>query len=283
MDTISSVEELRAHTRAWRLREEPIALVPTMGNLHAGHLKLVQHAKALAPRVVVSIFVNPMQFAANEDYEGYPLSMELDARALMEADADVLFAPGVSAVYPGGVKGTTSVVVPGLNSVLEGEHRPSHFNGVTTVVTKLFNMVQPDIAVFGEKDYQQLLIIRRMVKDLDMPVRIEAVGTVREHDGLAMSSRNSYLTATQRTLAPRLHQVLLDVKTVVEAGAGDFQGIERAAMQQLAETGMVVDYVSIRRQSDLALPKAGDRQLVVLAAARIGATRLIDNNQISIT
>ncbi|MGB5440382.1 MAG: pantoate--beta-alanine ligase [Gammaproteobacteria bacterium] len=283
MDTISSVEELRAHTRAWRLREEPIALVPTMGNLHAGHLKLVQHAKAIAARVVVSIFVNPMQFAANEDYEGYPLSMELDARALMEADADVLFAPGVSAVYPGGVEGTTSVVVPGLNSVLEGEHRPSHFNGVTTVVTKLFNMVQPDIAVFGEKDYQQLLIIRRMVKDLDMPVRIEAVGTVREHDGLAMSSRNSYLTATQRTLAPRLHQVLLDVKTVVEAGAGDFQGIERAAMQQLAETGMVVDYVSIRRQSDLALPKAGDRQLVVLAAARIGATRLIDNNQISIT
>ena len=283
MDTITSVEELRAHTRAWRLREEPIALVPTMGNLHAGHLKLVQHAKAIAPRVVVSIFVNPMQFAANEDYEGYPLSMELDARALMQADADVLFAPGVSAVYPGGVKGTTSVVVPGLNSVLEGEHRPSHFNGVSTVVTKLFNMVQPDIAVFGEKDYQQLLIIRRMVKDLDMPVRIEAVGTVREHDGLAMSSRNSYLTATQRTLAPRLHQVLLDVKTVVEAGAGDFQGIEHAAMQQLAEAGMAVDYVSIRRQSDLALPKAGDRQLVVLAAARIGATRLIDNNQISIT
>ena len=283
MDTITSVAELRAHTRTWRLRDEPIALVPTMGNLHAGHLKLVQHAKAIAPRVVVSIFVNPMQFGANEDYESYPLSMELDTRALMEADADVLFAPGVSAVYPDGVKQTTSVVVPGLNSILEGEHRPSHFNGVTTVVTKLFNMVQPDIAVFGEKDYQQLLIIRRMVKDLNLPVRIEAVGTVRENDGLAMSSRNGYLDATERALAPRLHQVLLEVKTVVEAGEGDFQGIERAAIQQLAEAGLAADYVSIRRQSDLALPAAGDRQLVVLAAARIGATRLIDNINISIT
>ena len=283
MDTITSVAELRAYNRAWRLRDEPIALVPTMGHLHAGHLKLVQHAKAIAPRVVVSIFVNPMQFAANEDYETYPLSMELDSRALMEADADVLFAPAVSAVYPRGVKGTTSVVVPGLNSILEGEHRPSHFNGVTTVVTKLFNMVQPDIAVFGEKDYQQLLIIRRMVKDLDLPVRIEAVETVRENDGLAMSSRNSYLNATERALAPQLQQVLLDVKTVVEAGEGDFQAVEHAAGQQLAEAGLAVDYVSIRRRCDLALPAAGERQLVALAAARIGATRLIDNIMISIT
>ena len=283
MDTITSVAELRAHTKAWRLRDEPIALVPTMGNLHAGHLKLVRHAKALAPRVVVSIFVNPMQFAANEDYESYPHTMELDAEALMQAEADVLFAPGVSAVYPGGVEQTTSVVVPGLNSILEGEHRPSHFNGVTTVVAKLFNMVQPDIAVFGEKDYQQLLIIRRMVKDLDMPVRIKAVGTVREADGLAMSSRNNYLQATERALAPQLHQVLLDVKTIVEAGEADLQGVEQAAAQQLAGAGFAVDYISIRRRSDLAPPVAGDGRLVVLAAARIGTTRLIDNVKISMT
>jgi pantoate--beta-alanine ligase len=283
METITTVAELRALTKAWRLRDEPIALVPTMGNLHAGHLKLVQHAKAIAPRVVVSIFVNPMQFAPHEDYDSYPHTMEQDTEALMEADADVLFAPGVAEVYPGGARHTTSVVVPGLNSLLEGEHRPSHFNGVTTVVAKLFNMVQPDIAVFGEKDYQQLLIIERMVKDLDLPVRIAAVRTVREDDGLAMSSRNGYLKAAERAVAPQLYQVLLDVKTVVEAGETDFQGVERVAVQQLAEAGLAADYVSIRRQSDLGLPGARDRQLVVLAAARIAATRLIDNIKISIS
>ncbi len=283
METITSVAELRAHTRAWRLRDEAIAFVPTMGSLHAGHLKLVQHAKAIAPRVVVSIFVNPLQFAPDEDYESYPLTLQLDTGALLEADADVLFAPGVATMYPGGIKRATSVVVPGLNSILEGEHRPSHFNGVTTVVAKLFNMVQPDIAVFGEKDYQQLLIIQRMVSDLDMPVRIEAVETVREPDGLAMSSRNNYLQPAERALAPQLHQVLLDVKTIVEAGETDLRGVEQAAVQQLAEAGLAADYLSIRRRSDLAPPAAADRQLVVLAAARIGATRLIDNICISIT
>ena len=283
METLTTIAELRAYTKAWRLRDVPIALVPTTGNLHAGHLKLVQHAKAIAARVVVSIFVNPMQFAPNEDYESYPHTMEQDTEALMEVDADVLFAPGISEVYPGGAEHTTSVVVPGLNSILEGEHRPSHFNGVTTVVAKLFNMVQPDIAVFGEKDSQQLLIIKRMVRDLDLPVRIEAVETVREDDGLAMSSRNGYLKAAERAIAPQLYQALLDVKTIVEAGETDFQYIERVAVTQLAEAGLAADYVSIRRQSDLGLPDAGDRQLVVLAAARIEATRLIDNVKISMT
>lgn len=283
MDTITTLAALRAYTRAWRMRDEPIAFVPTMGHLHAGHLKLVQHAKAIAPRVVVSIFVNPMQFAANEDYASYPLSMESDSEALMEADADVLFAPGVTEVYPGGVKQTTSVVVPGLDSILEGAHRPSHFNGVTTVVTKLFNMVQPDIAVFGEKDFQQLRIIERMVSDLDLPVRIDAVETMRETSGLAMSSRNSYLKTAERLRAPQLYQVLLDVKAILEAGETDFADVELAAVQQLAEEGLAADYVSIRRQSDLMSPATADRQLVVLAAARIGTTRLIDNIKISIT
>ncbi|MCK5307453.1 MAG: pantoate--beta-alanine ligase [Gammaproteobacteria bacterium] len=283
METITTIAELRAHTKAWRMRDEAIALVPTMGNLHDGHLKLVQHAKAIAPRVVVSIFVNPMQFAPNEDYESYPLTMGLDTEALMEADADVLFAPGISEVYPGGVKHTASVVVPGLNSMLEGEHRPSHFNGVTTVVAKLFNMVQPDIAVFGEKDYQQLLIVERMARDLNLPVRIEAVETVREEDGLAMSSRNNYLQVAERAIAPQLYQALLDVKALVEAGETDFQGVEHVAAQQLTEIGLAPDYVSIRRQSDLAPPTAGDTRLVVLAAVRIEATRLIDNVKISIT
>jgi len=283
MDTITTVAELRARTKAWRLKDECIAFVPTMGNLHAGHLKLVQHAKALAPRVVVSIFVNPMQFSADEDYESYPLTMGPDTEALMELDADLLFTPSVAEVYPAGVKHSTSVVVPGLNSILEGEHRPSHFNGVTTVVAKLFNIVQPDIAVFGEKDYQQLLIIKRMVCDLDMPVAIEAVETVREEDGLAMSSRNNYLQVAQRGIASQLYQVLLDVKAAVEAGETDFQGVEGVATQRLAETGLEPDYVSIRRQGDLEPPAAGDRQLVVLAAVRAGATRLIDNLKISVT
>lgn len=283
MDTITTVAELRAHTKAWRLKDERIAFVPTMGNFHAGHLKLVQHAKAVAPRVVVSIFVNPMQFSAGEDYESYPLTMGPDTEALMELDADLLFAPSVAEVYPAGIKHSTSVVVPGLNSILEGEHRPSHFNGVTTVVAKLFNIVQPDIAVFGEKDYQQLLIIKRMVCDLDMPVAIEAVETVREEDGLAMSSRNNYLQVAQRGIASRLYQVLLDVKAAVEAGETDFQRVEGVATQRLAEAGLEPDYVSIRRQGDLEPPVAGDGQLVVLAAVRAGGTRLIDNLKISIT
>jgi pantoate--beta-alanine ligase len=283
MDTLTTVAELRAHTKAWRLNDERIAFVPTMGNLHAGHLKLVQHAKAIAPRVIVSIFVNPMQFSADEDYESYPLTMGPDTDALMELDADLLFAPSVSEIYPGGIKHSTSVVVSGLNSILEGKHRPSHFNGVTTVVAKLFNIVQPDIAVLGEKDYQQLLIVRRMVSDLDLPVAIEAVETVREKDGLAMSSRNNYLQVAERETAPQLCQVLLDVKTIVEAGETDFQGVEAVAIQQLAEAGLDPDYLSIRRQSDLMPPAARDTRLVVLAAVRLGVTRLIDNLKISIT
>ena len=283
MDTITTVAELRAHTKAWRLNDERIAFVPTMGNLHAGHLKLVQHAKAIAPRVVVSIFVNPMQFSADEDYESYPLTMGPDTDALMELDADLLFAPSVSGIYPGGVKHSTSVVVSGLNSILEGKHRPSHFNGVTTVVAKLFNIVQPDIAIFGEKDYQQLLIVKRMVSDLDLPVAIEAVETVREKDGLAMSSRNNYLQVAERETASQLYQALLDVKTIVEAGETDFQSVEAVATQQLAEAGLDPDYLSIRRQSDLMPPAVRDTRLVVLVAVRIGATRLIDNLKISIT
>ncbi len=283
MDTITTVAELRAHTKAWHLNDERIAFVPTMGNLHAGHLKLVQHAKAIAPRVVVSIFVNPMQFSADEDYESYPLTMGPDTDALMELDADLLFAPSVSGIYPGGVKHSTSVVVSGLNSILEGKHRPSHFNGVTTVVAKLFNIVQPDIAIFGEKDYQQLLIVKRMVSDLDLPVAIEAVETVREKDGLAMSSRNNYLQVAERKTASQLYQALLDVKTIVEAGETDFQDVEAVATQQLAEAGLDPDYLSIRRQSDLMPPAVRDTRLVVLAAVRAGVTRLIDNLKISIT
>lgn len=283
MDTCTQVDELRRYLRGWRKQESRIAFVPTMGNLHAGHLTLVRHARAIADRVVVSSFVNPMQFGPAEDYESYPLTMDLDKGALMDADADLLFAPNVHVMYPDGIRHTTVVAVPGLNSLLEGEHRPSHMNGVSTVVTKLFGMVQPDVAVFGEKDYQQLLLVRRLVQDLCLPIGIDAVETVREADGLAMSSRNNYLQPQERTAAPELYRQLCRVRAQVEGGDTGFAALEAAATGALAAAGFRPDYVSIRRAADLGEPGAGDSALRVLAAAWLGAARLIDNIGISIS
>jgi pantoate--beta-alanine ligase len=283
MDICTQVDELRRYIRAWRKQESRIAFVPTMGNLHAGHLKLVRHARAIADRVVVSIFVNPMQFGPAEDYANYPLTMDLDKGALMDEDADLLFAPNVHAMYPDGTRHTTVVEVPGLNSLLEGAHRPSHMNGVSTVVTKLFGMVQPDVAVFGEKDYQQLLLVRRLVQDLCLPIGIDAVETVREADGLAMSSRNNYLQPQERATAPELYRQLCRVKAQVEGGDTGFAALEAAATQALAAAGFRPDYVTIRRAADLGEPEAGNSALRVLAAAWLGAARLIDNIDISIS
>jgi pantoate--beta-alanine ligase len=283
MEIAGSTEGLRAVARKLHTPDVRLAFVPTMGNLHAGHLQLVRHARSIADCVAVSIFVNPRQFGANEDFASYPRTLEADKAALMEEDADLLFVPAVEDIYPRGVDPTTSVTVPGLNAILEGEYRPTHFDGVTTVVAKLFNLIQPNVAIFGEKDYQQLLIIRRMVADLCMPVAIEAVATVREADGLAMSSRNRYLGDPERSRAAQIYRTLRDVKARVEAGATDYAVIEAAACRQLAKAGLEPDYISIRRQSDLAPPDAADRALIALAAARLGATRLIDNIRISIS
>lgn len=274
--------ELRARVQGWRRRSERIALVPTMGNLHDGHLQLVRHARAIADRVVISIFINPMQFGVNEDYDAYPRTLEADSEALQRLDADLLFLPGMEVLYPRRIESSTRVSVPVLSDILCGEYRPGHFVGVATVVAKLFNLVEADVAIFGEKDYQQLVIIRRMVEDLCLPIEIEAVATVREADGLAMSSRNQYLTAGERAIAPQLYRVLCEVKTRVEAGDQDLAGIEQAAMAQLAAAAFRPDYVSIRRSSDLAPPEPGDRALRVLAAAGLGSARLIDNVSISI-
>ncbi len=282
MDIIRDTESLRLRLHRLRSAGDRLAFVPTMGNLHAGHAQLVRHARSIAPHVVVSIFVNPLQFGAGEDYASYPSTLDADRELLVDLDADVLYLPGVEDIYPGGAERTATVVVPGLNAILEGEHRPTHFDGVSTVVAKLFGLVQPNIAVFGEKDYQQLLLIRQMVADLCMPVHIEAVATVREADGLAMSSRNSYLGANERAVAAQLYNTLLDVKTLVESGEADYTGVEAAARQQLKEAGFVADYVSIRRAADLAVPAPGERVLRALAAARLGTTRLIDNIAISI-
>ena len=283
MKTVTTLDELRSHMLPWRTPAGRIAFVPTMGNLHAGHLELVRHARAVAGHVVVSIFVNPMQFAHNEDYKSYPVTHPRDMSALMAADVDLLFMPEVSEMYGDSPGHTTQVVVPGLNAILEGECRPTHFDGVTTVVAKLFNMLQPDVAVFGEKDFQQLVIIRRMVSDLNMPIAIEAVETVREADGLAMSSRNAYLGAGERAIAPQLQQTLLDVRDLVLRGEHDIAGIELAAMEQLRDAGFEPQYVSVRRCADLGVPNAENDARVVLAAAMLGTTRLIDNVKVSVT
>lgn len=281
METVTSTSELRRHVQRLRAQGVRHAFVPTMGNLHAGHLELVRQARLQADHVSVSIFVNPAQFGPQEDYANYPHTPQRDRDALLDAGADLLFLPGVAEIYPQGPDLTTLVEVPGLNRILEGEHRPTHFNGVTTVVAKLLNLVQPDVAVFGEKDYQQLLLIRRMVADLCMPVAIAGVATVREADGLAMSSRNGYLAPAERALAPRLYAVLTGVKARVEAGGQDLAAIEQAALAELAAAGFQPDYIRVRRQSDLAPPEAADTALIALAAARLGPARLIDNIFIS--
>jgi pantoate--beta-alanine ligase len=255
---------------------ERIAFVPTMGNLHAGHLALIGEARAHATHVVASIFVNPMQFGPAEDFAAYPRTFEDDSAALEAAGCDLLFAPAVDALYARGLEAQTRVEVPGLSDILCGASRPGHFVGVATVVCKLFNMVQPDVALFGEKDYQQLLVIRRMVEDLAIPIEIRGVRTVREPDGLAMSSRNGYLTAAERQCAPALHAALVDAGAALHAGA-TVEAVEEAAAVALRAAGLTPDYVQVCRAEDLAPPGPLDHELVVLAAAFLGRARLIDN------
>ncbi len=283
MDTVSTGDELRRVVHDWRRQGNRVAFVPTMGNLHAGHLQLVRHARAIADRVVVSIFVNPTQFGPGEDYAAYPRTLEEDTRALADADADLLFVPAVEEIYPPELAAAPYVEVPEIDSILCGEFRPGHFTGVATVVAKLFNLVQPDVAIFGEKDYQQLVVIRRMTRALCLPVAIEGVETVREASGLAMSSRNRYLSEAERATAATLYRVLGELRAAVEGGAGDYAALETAAVAQLERAGFRPEYVSIRRAADLAKPQPGDTRLRVLAAARLGPARLIDNIRISIS
>ena len=276
LETCERIATLRERIAAWRRAGERVGFVPTMGNLHAGHLALVAEARRLAERVVVSIFVNPLQFGPQEDFGAYPRTLARDQELLAGAGTDLLFAPTVAAVYPRGQAEQTRVEVPGLSDILCGASRPGHFVGVATVVCKLFNMVQPDLAVFGEKDFQQLLVIRLMTLDLSLPVTIQGLATVREADGLAMSSRNGYLTAEERVRAPALYQTLRRGAERLRQGL-DIAIVEGLAGEEIAAAGFSPDYVSVRRAADLGLPQAGDRELVVLAAARLGRARLIDN------
>ena len=280
MITLSTIFDLREQIKTWRMAGERIALVPTMGNLHAGHLTLVRQARGLADRVVVTIFVNPLQFGEGEDFASYPRTMQQDSDALKAIGADLLFAPSVDEVYSRPQRLQTRVEVPGISDILCGASRPGHFVGVATVVCKLFNMVQPDVALFGQKDYQQLMVIRQLVDDLCIPVEIIGVPTVREADGLAMSSRNGYLTTQERTYAPELHRIMLATAEALESGERDYAKLEAEAIQALEKAGFRPDYYLIRRADDLAEPEAINNGLVIVAAAYLGRARLIDNHQV---
>lgn len=271
------IAELRQQVRCWRAQQLTVSFVPTMGNLHEGHLALVKAAREQGERVVASLFVNPTQFGPDEDYAAYPRSLQADCARLEALAVDTVFAPSALEIYPAGIDGHTRVDVPALSGILCGAFRPGHFTGVATVVAKLLNIVQPDVAVFGRKDYQQLLVIRAMVADLALPVQVIGVPTVREPDGLAYSSRNAYLTPSQRALAPELYRTLTALADALRAGESNFALLETRGRGALEQAGMRPDYVEIRRGADLIEPHPGDTELVVLAAVWLGNTRLIDN------
>lgn len=275
IDRVHEVAALRARVAAWRAAGLRVGFVPTMGNLHAGHLALVDLARRHADRVVASVFVNPTQFGPGEDYARYPRTLDADAAALATRGCDLLYAPSVEAMYPDGSQGLVEVRVPALDDVLCGAFRPGHFRGVATVVAKLLGQVRPDVAVFGQKDWQQLLVIRALVRGLDLDVEIVAGPTVREDDGLAMSSRNQYLAPEERARAAALYRMLGQVAAAVRAGR-DPANAEAEGRAALESEGYVVDYVAVRAAEDLGPPVAGAPR-IVLVAARMGATRLIDN------
>ncbi|MBH5329413.1 pantoate--beta-alanine ligase [Eikenella sp. S3360] len=275
MQIIHTIEELRT----WRRQAGSVALVPTMGNLHEGHLALVREAAKRAQQVVVSIFVNRLQFGQGEDFDRYPRTLEQDAAKLQNEGVAVVFAPDERELYPH-VAQQYNVEPPNLQNELCGAFRPGHFRGVATVVAKLFNIVQPDYACFGKKDYQQLAIIQGMVDDLNFNLKIVPVDIGRAADGLALSSRNQYLSAAERAQAPQLYRELQAVARAIESGSRDYAGLEQQAVTNLAQAGWQVDYVEIRHAGSLQVAHVGDSELVVLAAARLGSTRLIDNIEI---
>lgn len=281
MIVAETADDLREVMASWR-SEEDIVFVPTMGNLHAGHLGLMRSARQHGTKVVASIYVNPTQFDQDEDFALYPRTLQDDLRALRGEGVDLVFVPNAKEMYPRDLDNMTYVHVPQLGDMLEGASRPGHFRGVTTVVARLFSLVGPDVAIFGKKDYQQLLIVRRMVEDLGMPVEIIGEPTTREADGLAMSSRNNYLSVNERKVAPRLYETLQSCCSRMVDGVLAYTEVEADAMRELQEAGFVPDYVRICRQSDLLAPEEHETDLVILAAVWLGKTRLIDNLELSL-
>ena len=275
MQTITTIKALRGCIRQWRQAGQSIAFVPTMGNLHAGHIQLVTAAKQKADKAVASIFFNPAQFGPNEDFDSYPRTELQDQTKLQECGADMLFLRSITEMYPQPL--LTGISVSGLSTMHCGAGRPGHFDGVALIVCKLLNLVQPDLLLLGEKDFQQLTLIRRMIADLNIPVEIQGVATVREADGLAMSSRNAYLSSSQRRLAPKLYHALCAARDEILSGNNDCQAVADQQRQILQQTGFTVDYFNICRSADLLPANQDDQNLVILLAARLGTTRLIDN------
>jgi pantoate--beta-alanine ligase len=273
------VHDSIASLRAALDQEARVAFVPTMGNLHEGHMELMRQGSGFAGCLVSSLFVNRLQFGPNEDFDRYPRTFEEDCAKMQAVGVDHVFAPGERELYPEPQRYFVQPD-PAQADILEGSFRPGFFRGVATVVAKLFHIVRPQVAVFGKKDYQQLMIIRNMVRELAMPIEIVAGETVRAADGLALSSRNGYLSAAERSEAPRLYRVLTAVRAQIAAGHRDFERLERQATAQLTDHGWAVDYIATRKQSDLQSPPAHDSGLVILAAARLGSTRLIDNLEV---
>jgi len=282
MQIISDIPLLREQRREWQAGGKVIAFVPTMGNLHQGHLNLVREAKKHADIIVVSIFVNPMQFGPDEDLDAYPRTLQDDANLLEALGVSVLFVPKVSDIYARGLEQQTFVEVPGISYMICGASRPGHFRGVATIVCKLLNMVQPNLAFFGEKDFQQLQVIKAMVEDLSMNLQVIGVATTREADGLAMSSRNQYLNPQQRAMAPFLYSQLIGIADSIEHGRRDFSVLVARCKAELVEQGFSPDYIEIRNAYSLLPPGHEDTSLVILAAAFMGKTRLIDNIQIQL-
>lgn len=283
MKLIQDIESLRVQVTAWRQQGLRIALVPTMGNLHQGHLSLIELANQSADRVIASVFVNPLQFGEGEDFEDYPRTLEDDQAKLNQQGCDLLFAPSAKQMYPQGVLATSLKASKALSEVLEGITRPGHFNGVCTVVAKLFNLVEPDIAVFGQKDYQQWRVLETMVADLNWPIKLIKAPIGRAQDGLALSSRNQYLSVEQRQIAPKLYVVLQDVAQALLSGNRNFEQLTKTATKQLLFNGFdQVDYVSINQAENLQPAQSKDTELVILATARLGDTRLLDNIEVSI-
>ena len=281
MQTVSNVSQLRSNIKSWKQQGLSVAFVPTMGNLHAGHFSLVEKAKQIADKVVVSIFVNPMQFGKNEDLDSYPRTLENDQQGLINLGTDLLFTPTVETIYPKGLAAQSYIDVPGVSEGHCGASRPGHFRGVATIVNKLFNLVQPDIACFGEKDFQQLAVIRTMVDDLSMPIEIIGVATKREPSGLAMSSRNGYLSEQEKEQASHVYRVMEAAKDALQQADRDLTAITQKAEKELTKQGFKLDYFNICNANTLQLAQNNDTNLVILVAAFLGDVRLIDNLQLT--
>jgi len=276
VESVTRIHSVRERIAEWRRANERVGFVQTMGAVHKGHLAMIAEARKRAPKVAVSVFVNPLQFGPDEDFGRYPRKIESDKEALEEAGVDLVFVPTAFEMYPTGFERTTTVDVPELSQILEGASRPTFIEGLCTVTTKLLQIVQPDVAVYGEKDYQALVIIRRLVADLCMPVEIASVPVVRDHDGLAFGARNRHLSTRDRNVASRLYETLKHARKKLLEGERDYAAVAEAALKELDRGGFHVDYVAIRQAIDLVPPRADSRELIVLAAARLGLTRLVD-------